>query len=579
MKRLYFADLAEQITNPEKWSKNKFIVNNHEAGTGKSTETFKILGQMRLDPSNKVLYVQRFTKDGLLEKTVEEINLHAGSKGEIAYEFSSESKENKKAHLMKRLPEYQVLCISHNMYIQICKGEHQELIKGRHTLIIDEYPDLLEKITISKEDAASLLWYSSEPDLQGIKKIAKVLQSLKDRYLNISWPNEMIHLDLNNGNYQEYRISIATALANITGGKDKKYKEVRQILRKCQHLFNNGGFLHEGGFHTFDESHRFVMLDNNIILDANGGLDYRYTLSDQFVVKHQEKMYDYANQTFHHVNVKTTKTALKKDVNFERDALAKISFGGKRGILFVTQLDSKEKVENAIVQHLSKCGNSLAEIEKNLNCQIKIAHFGGIIGVNDYRDFDSVVLLKTPNYDYLTYALTYLYYRSMDNKSIENVQMYKHVEVEKIRKTAIAGEIYQAIKRINRDNSQCANIYVFSDGGEVINLVLKQLPNIKFLDDIMNTVKQKESNESTKVQDESNSSKLKKILIDAKETGKEFIKKKELRDQLGTTDKSNFSKLLREVDSFLKRNNMVSNGQKIIFLGNGNDPDEQSNSA
>lgn len=571
MKEKYFEELYEQIMNSGKWRKDQFVVFNHEAGTGKSTKTFKILGEMKHDPSNKVLYVQRFTKDDLLDKTVKEINRHAGSKGKIACGFSS--KNNTQRHLKKMMSEYQVLCITHNMYIQICKGEHQELIKGRHTLIIDEYPDLLEKVTISREDAASLLWYSSEPNFQEIEKIAKVLQGLKDQYLDVSWLNEMIHLDLNNSNYEEYRSSIASVLANITGAKDKNLKEVQQILRKCQHLFKNGGFLHEGGFHTFDESHRFVLLDNNIILDANGGFDYRYALSDQFLVKHQAKMYDYANQTFRHVNVKTTKTALKKDVSFERDALAQIPFEGKKGVLVVTQLASVESVEKAISHHLSDYGSDLAEIGMNLNCQIKIDYFGNILGVNDYRDFDCVVLLKTPNYDYLTYALTYLYYRSIDIKSIENVQMYKHEEVENIRKTAIAGEFYQAIKRINRDNSQSADIYVFSDSAEAIDLVLKQLPNIKYVEETMNRVKQKDSNESTKVKEESDRFKLQKILIEAKEVGKKFIQKKELTDQLGT-HKSYLSKLLRKEDAFLKRNKMMSNGQRIIFL---DDVDEDGN--
>ncbi|CAM3052292.1 DEAD/DEAH box helicase family protein [Paenibacillus sediminis] len=575
MKEQYFEELKEQIINPEKWRKDQFVVFNHEAGTGKSTKTFKILEEMKHDPSNKVLYVQRFIKDDLLDKTVEEINRNAG-KRKIAYGFSS--KNTTQTHIKKTLPEYQVLCITHNMYIQICKGEHQELIKDRHTLIIDEYPDLLEKITISREDAASLLWYSSEPEFTAIGKIAKMLQSLKDRYLDVSWLNEMICLDLNNGKYEEYRSSIASALANISGKKDKKHKEVQQILRKCQHLFTNGGFLHEGGFHTFDESHRFAMLENNIILDANGGFDYRYALSDQFVVKHQEKMYDYANQTFYHVNVKTTKTALKKDVNFERDALVKISFSGKRGILFVTQLDSRERVGNAICQHLSDYGNDIAEIEKNLNCQIKIAHFGSIIGVNDYRDFDCVVVLKTPNYDYLTYALTYLYYRTMDNNIIENIEMYRHEQVENIRKTAIAGEMYQAIKRINRDNSQSAEIYVFSDSKEVIELVLSQLPNIKYFEKTMSTVKQEVLTDSDKVKGESDSSKLQKILIEVKGNGESFIKKKELSDRLGKSIK-NLAKLLKREELFLKTNNMINTGQKIIFLDNTNDCDDQFVSA
>ncbi|MEI0738831.1 DEAD/DEAH box helicase family protein [Paenibacillus sp. JTLBN-2024] len=555
----YIAELKEQITNPDKWNKNQFIAFNYEAGTGKTTLAQRILGEMKYDSSNKVLYVQRFSKDDQLKKTVDAINSFTGGR-KVAYSFESGNNRKEQRRLKKLIPIYEVLCITHNMYIQICKGEHKELIQNRSILIIDEYPDFLRMVPISSSEISDL-WYMSKKIGLGIEEMATLLRDLNDQHGKPMWFN---YLKLDNSAYEKYRKSIKSALTKIDD------KEMLKVLQKCQHLFNNGGFLHEGGFLSFDEKHQMVMLKNNIILDANAGFDYRYALSDKFVVNHQKKVFEYDNQTFHHFDVKTTKTALKNDVNFERDALLKISLEGKKAVLFVTQQSSVENVRTAIVNHFLKHGNSIEEIERNLNCKIKIDYFGHIIGVNTYRDFDMVVLLKTPNYEYSAYAMTYFYYKLLDSKPIEDVLMYEHAEVENIRKTVIAGEMYQAIKRINRDNSQHTDIYIFSDSQDVIDLVLKELPKIKYLKKEMGEEKKNKGKERVEKIENTKSSKVKAMLIETKEAGIPSISKKELREKLEIHDAPYFGRMLKSssMELFLNSNNMINKGQKIIFLDN-----------
>src|SRR5690625_4203507 len=100
----YFNELEEQIMNKEKWDRKRFRVFNHEAGSGKSQNTFRILGGMfqrktcklLAETSNhyRVLYVQQFVKDDQLVITAETINTFAGKK--VAMAFDRDDNKSKK---------------------------------------------------------------------------------------------------------------------------------------------------------------------------------------------------------------------------------------------------------------------------------------------------------------------------------------------------------------------------------------------------------------------------------------------------------------------------------------------------
>lgn len=149
----YFDDLREQIMNKEKWDRDRFHVFDYEAGTGKSRNSKQYIGEMTKVYFYRVLYVQRFIRDNELNQTVALINEHAGR--EVALAFTGDdTKSNKRKNQAK---EAQILCISQRMFSEICRGNHPELIDNRNTLIIDEYPDLLEKIAVSERDIGYLL--------------------------------------------------------------------------------------------------------------------------------------------------------------------------------------------------------------------------------------------------------------------------------------------------------------------------------------------------------------------------------------------------------------------------------------
>lgn len=557
----YFDELREQIMNKEKWDRDRFHVFDYEAGTGKSRNSHQYIGEMTKVYSDRVLYVQRFIRDDELNHTVASINDHAG--GQVAVAFTGE--DTKSQERKERAKDAQVLCISHRMYSQICKGNHPELIDKRNILIVDEYPDLLERISLSERDIG-YLWFSQHKYRNVL--LEELAQMLRDKFseysrqMEVDKRNQMVYIDFQEQKYVTMKIKLLDMIESITEKADK------ELLLRCSQILSNGCFLYEDSLHTFDNQIGFVMLDNNIILDANG-FDYRYSLSKNFHIRHQPKFYDYSQSTFHHFEVKTSKKELSKQINLHEKALEHLSPNLKGKTLFITDKGNRTDLEEKIAHFLSSRGMCNEEIVDIKNERIKVDYFGNIIGVNSFREFENVAVLKTPNYDYLTYALTYLYYRRKDNKKIDDVQIFHHEEVESIRMSVVAGEIYQAIKRVNRDNSRKANVYVFTTNQDAVDLILQQLPGIQYTKDTLSVNKRKIPSDMRVTKFEQQVEKVKSIIIELKNIGRESIQKKKIREQLGENgteiDKGNFSRIIKACQTFLDAHEIRSEGQKIIL--------------
>jgi len=557
LKLNYFNELKEQIINEEKWDKERFHVYDYEAGVGKSRNTFRFVGDMTKEYPYRVLYVQRFVRDDELNQTVALINEHADR--EVALGFTGEDTKSKKRK--NQAKEAQVLCITHRMYSEICRGSHPELIENRNTLIIDEYPDLLEKISVSERDIGYLWFVQYKYRNESIETLA---QMLKDNFsecnnkINKDRANQMIYIDFHEPEYVVIKSQLPDIIESISDKSDKI------LLSRMLQIVTNGCFLYEKKLHTFDNQFKFKMLDNNIILDANG-FDYRYSLSNKFHIRHQPKSYEYSSSTFYHYEVKTSKKDLSRQINLHEQALEEISLNTKQRTLFITDKDNQAQLEEKIVDFLSSTGMDDKEIATAIKENFKVDYFGNIIGVNSYREFENVVVLKTPNFDYLTYALTYLFYRRIDNKPVEDVCVFRHEEVESIRKSSVAGEIYQGIKRINRDNSKQAKMYVFTTNQDAVDLILQQLPGIQYKKEMMDINKRKVESIKKKTKFEEQVEIVIATISGAVCEGREFIQKKEIRDKLGVIDKGNFSRIIKACQSFIESQGYKNEWQRIIL--------------
>lgn len=563
----YFEELKKQIIDTSRWNSGKFQVFDHEAGTGKSHFTMDEIAELVMQKNCKILYVQKFKKDELLKATVDIINDHAG----CSVADFLESKDNKdrsskkKEETRNKKLKAKVLVITHNMYFKVCMGKYPEIVEGRNILILDEFPNFMEKITVSLKDIA-LLWQNAykfkEPLI--IESLATDLRNtIVQNMTNPEYSRRIPFLEFSSKIYEQYQIKLPNMI------EDHLFKEDKELLQKILQIIKYGCRYNDSALHTFNHELNSKLLENNVILDANGGFDYRYELSEDYNVHAQPKYYDYSNSTFSHYRVKTSKEALSRNINFYQKALHALSLNFNENILFVTDKDSESVLAKEIRNYLQALEMTDEEI-KNIVKKVNIDYFGNIVGINKYREYKNVVILKTPNYSYIDYVLQYDYYKPEKHLN-EDIEIFDNPTVEKIRQSMIAGEIYQALKRINRDNSRNARYFVFTSNDDVVELVRQQFPRIKFEChdlhvDYSMPVKEKEKTEKQK-EKERKLQLLMEYLIKCKEEGKDKVSKLELRKVIHYPDRKNFgSQYLSPLEGFFNSQNMLNSTGKYIYI-------------
>lgn len=109
-----------------------------------------------------------------------------------------------------------------------------------------------------------------------------------------------------------------------------------------------------------------------------------------------------------------------------------------------------------------------------------IDYFGNLIGVNTYKDYQHAVILKTPYFDFPSYVLDYLFFRG---EGIKSEETFSPSDFNDVRNVVVAGEIYQALKRVNRSNRLKSKFIVFMNNEEVLQMIVNQFPNIHLIRD------------------------------------------------------------------------------------------------
>lgn len=552
----YFEELRLQILDKNRWDKNRYKVFTYEAGSGKSRITQELLAKV----GERALYVQKFSKDDQLEDTANRINLLAGK--EVAVSFAGEDTKVKKAR--KRAIEARILCITHKMYINICKGHHSDLMVNREILIIDEYPDLLEPISLISNDIGMLFTELYKYNRIETDELAIELRGIYHHSLHKSVKEQMLFIEFNDSKYDRYKEVVNQLIKETIALRKTKHTE---LLFKIKQILKNGCYFSEQALHTFNSDFHFALLKSNIILDANKE-DYRYSFSNIFDKVKTPKQFSFAHANFYHYDINTSKKALKGYLNLTERALEHIELENSKGILFVTDTEGEEKVRQGIETYYN---DTLESIQQKMGCPIKIDHFGNLIGRNDFREFDTVAILKSPNFDYRTYALTSFFYKYHAGLPIESISLFKDEVVEKIRLSTVAGEIYQAVRRVARDNPGEANFHVFNDNQEVVNLVLNQLTHIQLEKrqlEVNKMSEEKVKEESGKRQNKfaEKVEEAKEILLKYQREGVKEVRKKDIRLEIGICDSANFSKVMAELQLFLKANKIENQGTQVLRL-------------
>jgi hypothetical protein len=145
------------------------------------------------------------------------------------------------------------------------------------------------------------------------------------------------------------------------------------------------------------------------------------------------------------------------------------------------------------------------------------------------------------------------------------IMQFKNEDFDKIRVSYLAGELYQAIKRIDRDVKNNSKIYIINNDSEVLNIVTRQFKNIKTeefqLDIDKKQVTVSEDKPLTKPQ--------RFILYLDKFNPGEKRKKIDCMKDMDITNRSYFNnKILKQAQvlQYIKNNNINTDGHYISKL-------------
>jgi len=466
-------DLRSYIID-NKTEQSEFVVIPMEAGTGKSIQTDIIIGEhIRRGGGRSFLLVKRFNAD--VEESVTRINGCVGVQLiPAAIGITSENWAKHKDQ-MGGLLEYQVITITHERYKRLCMDSHimNYFSSARHTIIIDEGLEM-SIYTFSSSD------YNYAMDIfprEMHKTIIDVCQGLFneiERCKSLQRGNCIIKCKpqpINEWVLLQFEREVEANLDNIQSNKESG----RKFAYMISVLYSNDSFYSNDRITGYDRNFKRIGLSNNIILDANGNIDNQYHYDSNIRVDKQTPIVDHSNWTLRHVKFNTSASNISKSKNYF-DEICKL----------IAEYKSNESKTLVITQnkHELALKSKLAEYELS---DVDVAHFGAIIGKNDWREHNQVWIVANPLIPMEVYPIRWAIATGQDIPE-DFIQMvyrdkkfrFVNDDYESMRRGCVIGELYQGIKRVNRDNNQSAEVFIVHSDEDVIRDLEHCMRNIKF---------------------------------------------------------------------------------------------------
>lgn len=487
-------------------SKPLFKIYNNECGTGKTLISNEAIAEAAVNEGKRIVFVRPKKEDTI--DSAKSINRHAkeiSSKNsrflgtrKIAIAITSDNYKGKEKHSMKEtILKSPVVVITHSRYKRISQGFEGNLFQnGRDTLIIDEKIEMVNPIEISLNhlkrfegrlipelregfaETTSELLITLEKHSNQMKmfrpenkgKIINKLESLKRiistdemkkehlKYLSADWIKENVDSKKLN-----YHTDFLTHLIYLFHGPTIITKSSTATIKAV----------------TYDPTVHFWMLDNNIILDANADFDYTYKFGNTFHVKKLPLITDHSKWVIFLSTLQAYKSAKLKYKNFY-DTFNLFTLDHLEDLNRILVIGSKDEIT----------GNKFTDHNSN---HIRLDYFGNMSGVNVHRNLRSAVILHNYQLPLYVYVLQYLFYsgvKDIDDRLLKTapdkkssyghrVLRFDFKELEDLKISINVTHLYQAIKRINRDNSKPAKVYLTLHDEKVFDVLKKQMMNIK----------------------------------------------------------------------------------------------------
>lgn len=583
--------LKYEITQGE--SSGFFNVFDIEAGCRKTRTAESALIEAYYKYGRKSILVRRNDEDCRESMKI----MNEAAKSDIAFAYNNEDVSlSDLKHVNKILSTIPIVIITHQKYRVLMKDSNKRKLfsNDRKNLIVDEFISTVEVISVSEADIKTFrILFKKDPIIsQAFEKAMKWIvdffmtwnkENSCRRFVNIDDEhpsknfNELIKLikaNVTNEILTEWKYGIFECTNPVETNIDllsslKTVKMLCDRLMEYKQLFTEMCVYNDKKLYTTDPRNNYWFLDNNIMLDASGELQSAYALNhDEFSLQHCEKVLNHSNWKIINIPVNTTSAGKERIINFYDVVNEEIKKYGK-DILVIGKKNEMDMID-------------VPEDNKG--------YFGNVTGSNKWYDIKNVAIIQTHNLSDVDYILKYLHYGKKKIEEKINLSGYrsgrtgyssysfKDERLEEIRVRWIASEIYQAIKRVNRNMQYNTDVLIFINNEKVIELLKSQMKNcqyevIKYDDDKFSFIRNKQDDYIDRLQKSSYATKFIDFLAEVQNgLHQEFIDDKnrlskvKVRNYLGINSSGNFSnKVLKktEVIKYCQVRNIDLSGQYI----------------
>lgn len=529
-------DYLRKLITEDETGENIFKVVNFEAGLGKSRYTDIIIREyLRFNTDRKFLIVKRFNDES--ERSAQAIQENSFIRNHVVV-ITSENWQKWKKNA-KELQRKRVIIISHKRYIDLCENDAERAIftKDRHTLIIDEKVNF-PVYTYSYQYYSDIRKYISYANAKLFDEACHALNELAE---NTSTSCTRVYPVIEKGLLQQFNEMMQT---EIRKANDLETKRKLEHFLDTVTLFYDKNVLtlhNSKELYTLNRRHKHWGLKNNIILDASAGIDGVYEVHDKFKLQRQTRLIDHSASKFIHVKMNSSKSAIGANQKkyFEKiiQMIQERHVDGEKTLLVI-----HKKFADELFKYMKKIfGEDVwkekeKETDPDYNGQsYAINWFGNLIGKNTYSDFHNVWILGTPNIPNAHYLVHYMQYADQtlgkNSPQVDNRGKFKNAKFRAIQDGYIAAEMYQSLKRIQRNPKPTGEFYIVTKDEEIVHMILKEMKNATITETIEVKDEQKEKSaakEPTKIDQ------IVQYIHTLVKDGQKKIHKSDVQKQFGT---------------------------------------------
>lgn len=477
-------EYLHKVITEEETGEEMFKVLNFEAGLGKSFYTDLITKEYINDNNErKFLIVKKFNEESMnSEKNID-------VKEKVAV-ITSDTWGRYWRNKIPILINKQVIIISHKRYIDLCTNEAERAVfaQGRHTLIIDEKINF-PIYTYSDRSYSEVRQWVRPKEREVLDEIHNILLEIIEEHKG-KLECFKVYPSIKDELLTQFKQSIDDILKQA---ENIHIRSVLQEFYKATTLAfskDNLSIINADKIVSRDPLHNHWGLHNNIILDASASLDGVYKASKKFEIVNQQRIIDHKESEYIHIKANSSKSTINRNREFYFkqivNEIKKEHMPNEKTLLVVHKAFSGD-IYNVLSESFDKGHIWLDKRDKQIdedynNQQVAISWFGNLIGKNTYSNFNNIWVIGTPNLPLSNYLIHYMQYKNgtLGRRELKVVKgRFKNKELRAVQEGYIAAELYQSLKRIQRNIEPEGRFFIVNHDEKLVLKVIKQMKNAK----------------------------------------------------------------------------------------------------